>query len=163
MTFSLAFQFLEYLHWVCAGSPVWGMPRMKLRHLGWEGAMAQPDQDCDQAVREVGWRSVPWAYLHSHLHRAAKIIKPFWAVNCCSMLAYYSPSQGDFSSVLNALVTSTTGKPEPPLQPWIKWMVINFQKIPKWRLWYLLLLPGRKTSYCFVSSKQKYLTRFIYF
>lgn len=59
MTFSLAFQFLEYLHWVCAGSPVWGMPRMKLRHLGWEGAMAQPDQDCDQAVREVGWRSVP--------------------------------------------------------------------------------------------------------
>lgn len=36
-------------------------------------------------------------------------------------------------------------------------MVINFQKIKKWRLWYLLLPPEKKI-YCFVSPKQNILT-----
>lgn len=107
MTLLLALQFLEHLQWAGADSSVWGCPG-----CGWDIWAGRESRHIltETATQQSGRQTAEDAM--SHQHRAAKIIKPFWAVTCCFMLAYYSPSQGDFSSILKPLVTSATGKPD---------------------------------------------------
>lgn len=57
-TLPLAPQLLVYPYWVGTDSSLQGMPRTMMRNLGRNGAIAQPDQDCDQAIRDMGQQSM---------------------------------------------------------------------------------------------------------